>query len=72
LGLAVLGKEKFRWHFGPMFYRGRLGDNQVKVLVIGQEGAQDESLAQRSFTGGTGARMQHFLHHIGITRSTCS
>jgi uracil-DNA glycosylase len=63
------GSEEFRWHFGPMFYRGRLRDNSVKVVVIGQEGAQDESLSHRSFTGGTGARMQHFLHHVGITES---
>lgn len=69
LGKAVFGREKFRWHFGPMFYRGRLGDGEVRVLLIGQEGAQDESLSHRSFTGGTGARMQHFLHHLGITRS---
>jgi uracil-DNA glycosylase len=69
LSKQVLGKERFRWHFGPMFYRGRLQDNKVKVLVIGQEGAQDESLAHRSFTGGSGARMQHFLNHIGITES---
>ncbi len=69
LGRAVSGRERFRWHFGPMFYRGRLGDGEVKVLIIGQEGAQDESLAHRSFSGGTGARMQHFLRHIGITRS---
>lgn len=69
LGKHVLGREKFRWHFGPMFYRGRLKDNAVKVIVIGQEGAQDESLAHRAFTGGTGARLQHFLNYIGITRS---
>jgi len=69
LGKAVLGREGFRWHFGPMFYRGRLTDGDVRVLVIGQEGAQDESLAHRSFIGGTGARMQHFLNHIGITES---
>ena len=69
LGKEVIGSEKFRWHFGPMFYRGRLKDNSVKVLVIGQEGAQDESLSHRSFTGGTGARMQHFLNYIGITES---
>jgi hypothetical protein len=69
LGKAVLGSEKFRWHFGPMFYRGRLWDNQVKVLVIGQEGAQDESLAHRAFTGGTGARMQHLLNYLGISES---
>lgn len=69
LGKEVIGREKFRWHFGPMFYRGRLKDNSVKVLVIGQEGAQDESLSHRSFTGGTGARMQHFLNYISITES---
>lgn len=62
-------REKFRWHFGPMFYRGRLTPNSVKVLVIGQEGAQDESLSHRSFTGGTGARMQHFLNFLGISES---
>ena len=60
-GIAMSGSEEFRWHFGPMFYRGRLGDHQVKVLIVGQEGAQDESLSHRSFTGGTGARMQHLL-----------
>ncbi|HEY0521546.1 MAG TPA: uracil-DNA glycosylase family protein [Ilumatobacteraceae bacterium] len=68
-GVAMSGNEEFRWHFGPMFYRGRLGDQQVKVLVVGQEGAQDESLSHRSFTGGTGGRMQHLLTHLGITHS---
>lgn len=69
IGIAMSGEEEFRWHFGPMYYRGRLTDGAVRVLVIGQEGAQDESLSHRSFTGGTGARMQHVLNHIGITRS---
>ena len=69
VSLAQLGEERFRWHFGPMFYRGRLRDKRVKVLIIGQEGAQDESLARRAFTGGTGARMQYFLHHLGIDYS---
>lgn len=69
LGRAVTGREAFRWHFGPMFYRGRLVDGHVKVLVIGQEGAQDESLAARAFVGGSGSRMQHLLRHLGITRS---
>jgi hypothetical protein len=54
LGRTVLGREAFRWHHGPMFYRGRL-DGSAKVVIVGQEGAQDESLAHRSFTGGTGA-----------------
>ena len=69
IGKEALGREKFRWHFGPMFYRGRLRDDRIKVIIIGQEGAQDESLSHRAFTGGTGARMQHFLHHIGIDYS---
>ncbi len=69
LGEAVMGFEKFRWHFGPMYYRGRLSDDQVKVLVVGQEGASDESLSHRSFTGSSGARLQNVLNHIGITRS---
>jgi uracil-DNA glycosylase len=68
LGRAVLHREAFRWHHGPMFYRGRL-DGSARVVLVGQEGAQDESLSHRSFTGGTGARMQHFLRHIGLDRS---
>lgn len=68
LGRAVVGREAFRWHHGPMFYRGRL-DGSAKVLVIGQEGAQDESLSHRSFTGGTGARMQYLLGFLGLDRS---
>ncbi|NND09355.1 MAG: hypothetical protein HKN87_23525 [Saprospiraceae bacterium] len=63
---VVFNREKFRWHFGPMYYRGRLKKNQVKILIIGQEGAQDESLSHRSFTGGTGGRMQYFLNILGI------
>ena len=68
LGWVVVGREAFRWHHGPMFYRGRL-DGSARVVVVGQEGAQDESLLHRSFTGGTGARMQHLLRHLGVDRS---
>jgi uracil-DNA glycosylase len=68
LARAVVGREAFRWHHGPMFFRGRL-DGSAKVVVVGQEGAQDESLSHRSFTGGTGARMQHLLRHLGLDRS---
>jgi uracil-DNA glycosylase len=69
IGVAWSGNEEFRWHFGPMFYRGRLDGGAAKVMIVGQEGAQDESLAHRSFTGGTGGRMQHVLNHLGITHS---
>ncbi len=70
-GSKVIGGkgEKFRWKFGPMWYRGRTGENQVKVFVIGQEGAQDENVSNRSFTGSTGTKMQKFLNHIGINQS---
>ena len=68
LGRAVVGREAFRWHHGPMFYRGRL-DGSAKVVVVGQEGAQDESLSHRSFTGGTGARMQQLRRHHGFDRA---
>ena len=66
---TYMGKEKFRWHFGPMHYRGRLKKNQVKVLIIGQEGAMDESLAHRAFVGSSGGRMQHMLDYLGIDYS---
>src|SRR5215475_12267843 len=68
LSWAVVGREAFRWHHGPMFFRGRL-DGSAKVLVVGQEGAQDESLSHRSFTGGTGGRMQYLLRFLGFDRS---
>ena len=61
--------EKFRWMFGPMWYRGRLGTNQVKVFVVGQEGAQDENVTNRAFTGSTGTKTQKFLNHLGIYQS---
>jgi hypothetical protein len=33
----VQGKGEFRWHHGPMFFRGRL-DGSAKVMLVGQEG----------------------------------
>jgi uracil-DNA glycosylase len=63
------GEEAFRWEFGPVFYRGRLGDNQVKVLVVGQDGGSDEAVAHRAFVGESGTRVQHLLAHLGITHS---
>lgn len=69
IGKAIFGFDRFRWHWGPVLYRGRLGENEARVLIIGQEGAQDEALSTRAFTGGTGQKMQHFLNHIGINRS---
>lgn len=61
--------EKFRWIVGPMWYRGRLTPNSVKVFVIGQEGAQDENVSNRTFTGSTGTKMQNFINYFGINQS---
>ena len=61
--------EKFRWMMGPMWYRGRLGTNQVKVFVVGQEGAQDENVTNRAFTGSTGTKTQNFINHLGVYSS---
>ncbi|MFN7903959.1 MAG: hypothetical protein ACK5P5_02145 [Pseudobdellovibrionaceae bacterium] len=71
IGQYVLGagKEKFRWIFGPMWYRGRLENNSVKVFVVGQEGAQDENISNRTFTGSTGTKTQNFLNYLGINDS---
>lgn len=61
--------ERFRWQFGPVFYRGRLGDDQVRVLVVGQDAGSDEALAHRSFVGESGSRVQNLLDQVGIARS---
>ena len=64
----TLTKKKFRHAMGPLFYRGRL-DGTARVLLVGQEGATDEALVHRAFTGGTGQKVQSFLNSIGITSS---
>ena len=68
-GKALSGSEEHPLALRADVLPRRLGDQQVKVLVVGQEGAQDESLSHRSFTGGTGGRMQRLLNHLGIDRS---
>lgn len=69
VGKDYTGSEKFRWNIGPMWYRGRLGENQVKVIVVGQEGAQDENTSNRTFTGGTGTKTQNMLRGLEMDRS---
>ncbi len=68
-GIKDDGKEKFRWIVGPMWYRGRLTSESVKVFVIGQEGAQDENVSNRTFTGSTGTKMQNFINYFGVNKS---
>lgn len=59
---------RFRVHFGPVFYRGRL-DGTARVLVIGQDPGTDELLAHRILIGQSGQRVQRLLGKIGLTRS---
>ena len=61
-------KKRFRFQFGPVYYRGRL-DGTARVLVIGQDPSTNELLAQRTFVGQSGQRVQRLLAKLGITRS---
>ena len=59
---------QFRVEWGPIFHRGRL-DGTARVLVIGQDPAQHETVVRRILVGEAGRRVQGFLAKLGITRS---
>src|SRR6201987_1166302 len=58
----------FRTEWGPIFHRGRL-DGTARVLVIGQDPAQHETVVRRILVGEAGQRAQGFLAKLGITKS---
>jgi hypothetical protein len=58
----------FRIEWGPVFHRGRL-DGSARLLVIGQDPAQHETIARRILVGEAGHRLQGFLAKLGIDRS---
>lgn len=60
------GRDKYRFPFGLMPYRGPTEKNTVKYLVIGQDGTHIAEAAGRPMTGGTGGRVQHLLEHLGV------
>src|SRR6266849_2984215 len=60
--------DQFRVEWGPIFHRGRL-DGAARVLVIGQDPAQHETVVRRVLVGEAGRRLQGFLAKLGITRS---
>ena len=60
--------SSFRTEWGPIFHRGRL-DGTARVLVIGQDPAQHETVARRILVGEAGQRFQGFLSKLGIDRS---
>ncbi len=65
---SVYPASSFRVEWGPMFHRGRL-DGSARVLVIGQDPAQHETIVRRILVGEAGRRVQGFLAKLGITRS---
>ncbi|HEX2495306.1 MAG TPA: hypothetical protein VHK46_00585 [Gaiellaceae bacterium] len=67
-GSSVYPPEDFRLEWGPIFHRGRL-DGSARVLVLGQDPAQHETIARRILIGEAGHRIQGFLAKLGIERS---
>lgn len=67
-GKADYPTARFRYEWGPVFHRGRL-DGTARVLVIGQDPAQHETIARRILVGAAGHRIQGFLAKLGIDRS---
>jgi hypothetical protein len=60
--------DQFRVEWGPIFHRGRL-DGSARVLVIGQDPAQHETIVRRVLAGEAGRRLQGLLAKLGITQS---
>ena len=60
--------DQFRVEWGPIFHRGRL-DGTARVLIIGQDPAQHETVVRRILVGEAGRRTQGFLRKLGITTS---
>jgi hypothetical protein len=67
-GAEVFPSKDFRVEWGPIFHRGRL-DGSARVLVVGQDPAQHETILRRILVGTAGKRVQGFLAHLGITTS---
>jgi uracil-DNA glycosylase len=67
-GIAAYPPSDFRLEWGPVFHRGRL-DGSARVLVIGQDPAQHETIARRILVGEAGHRLQGFLAKLGVDSS---
>jgi hypothetical protein len=67
-GTTIYPAGDFRVEWGPVFYRGRL-DGSARVLVIGQDPAQHETVVRRILVGEAGHRIQGFLAKLGIDSS---
>jgi hypothetical protein len=67
-GPDVYPAGQFRIEWGPIFHRGRL-DGSARVLVIGQDPAQHETVVRRILVGEAGRRLQGFLAKLGVMQS---
>ena len=67
-GNDVYPFDSFRFEWGPVFHRGRL-DGTARLLCIGQDPAQHETVARRILIGTAGHRVQGFLGKMGLDRS---
>jgi hypothetical protein len=67
-GAPTYPAADFRLEWGLIFHRGRL-DGSARVLVLGQDPAQHETILRRILAGEAGHRIQGFLWKLGIERS---
>lgn len=65
---TIYPSADFRTEWGPIFHRGRL-DGTARVLILGQDPAQHETIVRRVLVGEAGQRTQGFLAKLGIDRS---
>ena len=67
-GADVYPADSFRVEWGPIFHRGRL-DGSARLLVIGQDPAQSETVVRRILVGEAGHRTQGLMAKLGFDRS---
>lgn len=67
-GTDAYPADDFRVEWGPIFHRGRL-DGSARIVILGQDPGQHESIAHRILVGEAGQRVQGFLAKLGIERS---
>ena len=66
-GPEIYPPDRFRVEWGPIFHRGRL-DGSARLLVLGQDPGQHESIARRILVGEAGQRVQGFMQRLGVSR----
>ena len=64
----VYPAKSFRVEWGPIFHRGRL-DGSARLLILGQDPAQTETVLRRILVGEAGHRAQGLMAKLGIERS---